>query len=79
MVENNTPPENKKRGRPAKNAPASTPAAPAYSKKTDTVAKNEVTTTNYDAQSYGIFKMRLTNQSSQIKKMTDYSEDSAIK
>jgi len=69
MADNNIPPENKKIGRRAKPATASKPV----SNKDDTVSSS------YDAQSYGIFKMRLTDQSSQIKRMTDYSEDSAIR
>jgi hypothetical protein len=41
MVENNTPPENKKRGRPAKTVEASAPvSAPAYSKKTSPPTEN---------------------------------------
>lgn len=71
MADDKTPPPDKKRRR-AKPATASKAGS-------NTVIADTKVTTAYDSQSYGIFKMRLTDQSSQIKKMADYSEDSAIK
>jgi hypothetical protein len=68
MADDNNQPQNKK-SRRAKSASAAKPILNPNEKVSDT----------YDAQSYGIFKMRLTDQSSQIKRMTDYSEDSAIR
>lgn len=73
MADDNIP-EKKKKGRPATPAVAS---APAYSKKPEKAS--ESSSQNYNAQSYGIFKMRLNNQTTEIKRMSDYSEDSAIR
>jgi len=70
MAEDNNPPQNKKSRR------AKAPAAKAAS---NTVVADTKVSNSYDAQAYGIFKIRLTDQSSQIKRMTDYSEDSSIR
>lgn len=61
-----------KKGRTAKPAAASEPIS-------NRVNPKPVVSNPYDVQSYGILKMRLSDQNTQIQEMTDYSEDSAIK
>jgi hypothetical protein len=63
----------KGKGRPATNAPVS---APAYSTRPE--PKNAAANSQ-DVHEYGILKLRLTDQKTQINRMTDYAEDSAIR
>jgi hypothetical protein len=60
------------KGRPAQTAAASEPVSNRPTPKTK--ASN-----SYDVQSYGLLKLRLNDQRTQVKAMSDYSEDSAIK